>query len=80
MNDHLSNGLPHGRHAASSGGVETIPIAIVGLSCRLPGEATSPEKLWQNCAEERDSWQPVPERMNHSASYHPDPNRRGTVS
>ena len=59
---------------------DTMPIAIVGLSCRLPGGATSTEKLWKMCVEGRDVWQPIPEeRMNNGAYYHPDPGRNGTV-
>lgn len=59
---------------------DTIPIAIVGLSCRLPGAATDPANLWRVCAEQQDVWQPMPrERMNHEAFYHPDPARNGTV-
>ena len=57
------------------------PIAIIGMSCRLPGDATDPERLWQACAEQRDLWQAVPnERLRDRASYHPDHNRNGTVS
>lgn len=59
---------------------DTIPIAIVGLSCRLPGTALSPLSLWRMCAEQCDVWKPIPkERMNHDAFYHPDPGRNGTV-
>ena len=58
-----------------------MPIAIVGMSCRLPGNITSPEELWRVCDEQRDVWQPIPvERLNREAYYHPDPNRNGTVS
>lgn len=58
----------------------TMPIAIVGMSCRLPGGVSSPEDLWQICAEQRDVWKSIPnERMNNDAFYHPDPGRNGTV-
>jgi len=57
-----------------------MPIAIVGLSCRLPGAASCTDNLWRMCAEKHDVWQPIPkERMNNGAFYHPDPNRNGTV-
>lgn len=58
-----------------------VPIAIVGMGCRFPGEATSPEKLWQLCASARSAWSEVPpDRWNRDAFYHPDGGRIGTVS
>jgi hypothetical protein len=58
-----------------------VPIAIVGMSCRFPGDATSPEKLWQLCANAKSAWSEVPsERWNKNAFYHPDGGRIGTVS
>ena len=61
-------------------GDKTMPIAVVGLSCRYPGEAKNPESLWQACAEERNLWQPIPkEKVNPNAFYHPNPSRNGTV-
>jgi hypothetical protein len=57
----------------------SMPIAIVGMSCRFPGDATDPRKLWQMCAAARDAWSPVPkERFNQDAFYHPVDNRNGT--
>lgn len=54
------------------------PIAIVGISCRLPGHANSPEKLWELLERAGEAWTPVPaDRYNESAFYHPngdDPN------
>lgn len=62
-------------------GNDSESIAIVGLSCRLPGGVSKPEDLWRVCAEQHDVWQPIPnERMNNDAFYHPDPGRNGTVS
>ena len=59
---------------------DTVPIAIVGMSCRLPRSTSKPEDLWRMCAEQRDVWQPTPkERIAHDTFYHPDPARRGTV-
>ncbi|KAL3429943.1 hypothetical protein BDV09DRAFT_200122 [Aspergillus tetrazonus] len=57
----------------------TMPIAVVGMSCRFAGGATSPEKLWQLCAEGRSAWSKVPQsRFNQTAFYHPDGQRPGT--
>ena len=62
-------------------GENTMPIAIVGMSCRFPGDATSPERLWKLCAESRSAWSQVPsERFNQEAFYHPQAEKLGTVS
>ena len=62
-------------------GEKIMPIAIVGMSCRFPGDATSPEKLWNLCAEARSTWSEVPlERFNQKAFYHPQAEKLGTVS
>ncbi|MEC3953115.1 alpha/beta fold hydrolase [Nocardia sp. CDC153] len=36
------------------------PIAIIGMSCRLPGAVTSPEELWQLLDDGRDAIAPFP--------------------
>ena len=59
---------------------KSMPIAIVGMACCLPGEATSPDKLWKLCAEKQAAWSEVPrDRMNLEAFYHPDGERAGNV-
>ncbi|MGY3339620.1 acyl transferase domain-containing protein/acyl carrier protein [Streptomyces filamentosus] len=35
--------------------IESEPIAIVGMACRFPGDARSPEDLWKLVAEETDA-------------------------
>lgn len=54
------------------------PIAIVGISCRLPGGANSPDELWELLERAGEAWSPVPaDRFNEAAFYHPngdDPN------
>jgi acyl transferase domain-containing protein len=57
----------------------TMPIAIIGMSCKLPGGATDPEKLWQLCAEGRSAWSKIPkDRFNQEGFFHPDWERTGT--
>ncbi|KAK2039669.1 hypothetical protein LZ31DRAFT_605906 [Colletotrichum somersetense] len=54
------------------------PIAIVGMACRLPGDATSPSKLWDMCAAGQDGWSPIPKsRFDVESLYHADKERMG---
>ncbi|MFE9769907.1 SDR family NAD(P)-dependent oxidoreductase [Streptomyces sp. NPDC005808] len=45
--------------AAATGG-DDDPIAIIGMSCRLPGDVRSPEDLWQLVRDGADAMGPVP--------------------
>ncbi|GAW15899.1 hypothetical protein ANO14919_053210 [Xylariales sp. No.14919] len=57
------------------------PIAIVGAACRLPGEASSLDGLWNMMKESRTAHAKVPtERWDADAFYHPDPDRKGTLT
>ena len=59
---------------------KTAPIAIIGMGCRLPGDATDPEKLYEMCVNGRDAWSTFPQdRFNVDGSFHPDPSRKGSV-
>ena len=56
------------------------PIAIVGLSCRFPQDATSPEAFWQMMLEARSGMTDVPkDRFNIDAFYEANRNRPGMV-
>jgi acyl transferase domain-containing protein len=49
-----------------------IPLAIIGLSCRFPGGANNPDKLWNMLAEGRSGWSEVPlNRWNANSFHHP---------
>ena len=49
------------------------PIAIVGIGCRFPGEANTPEQFWQLLLSNVDAIQEIPvERWNMRAFYDPD--------
>jgi hypothetical protein len=58
----------------------TMPIAIIGMSCRFPGDATSPEQLWKLVSEGRSAWSEIPpSRFGQEAFYHPEQSKLGTV-
>lgn len=44
----------------SSSSSSSFPVAIIGMSCRFAGEATSPSKLWDLCIAGKDAWSPIP--------------------
>ncbi len=53
---------------------EPEPLAIVGMSCRFPGGANSPEVFWQLLKNGVDAVAEVPrERWDIDAYYDPDP-------
>lgn len=59
----------------------STPIAIIGMGCRLPGGASSPEKLWKLVSEGGSGWCKVPkDRWNSEAFYHPDPEHRESLN
>lgn len=54
------------------------PIAIVGMSCRLSGDVSTPEDFWTLLSRSRDGWSPVPEdRFSSDTFYHPNPQKKG---
>lgn len=58
-----------------------VPIAIVGMACRLPGGSDSPEKLWDMLSEGRSGWCEIPaDRWNKDSFYSPDPEAKDTIN
>ncbi|KAJ5770489.1 uncharacterized protein N7511_002540 [Penicillium nucicola] len=58
-----------------------MPIAIVGIGFRGPGNARNVEKLEEMIRDGRESWTQIPDkRWNNAAFYHPDHSRHGTIN
>jgi hypothetical protein len=57
-----------------------VDIAVVGISLRFPGNATSPESLWEVLEKGESQWSEFPkDRLNIDGYYHPSGDRQGSV-
>ncbi|KXS94985.1 hypothetical protein AC578_9486, partial [Pseudocercospora eumusae] len=57
------------------------PIAVVGSSCRFPGGASSPSKLWRLLKNPRDVLSTIPkDRLGLGAFYHEDGEHHGSTN
>ncbi|KAK2616630.1 hypothetical protein QQS21_000453 [Conoideocrella luteorostrata] len=77
------NEQPTGHHDITPHDIrkQDEPIAIVGMACRLPGDSSSTEKLWQLLSAGGSGHCQVPRsRYNASAFYHPDRDHPGTIN
>lgn len=56
----------------------SMPIVIVGMSCRLPGNVSTPEEFWELCSRARSGWSEMPKaRFNHEAFSHCNSDKLG---
>ncbi|KAL8727064.1 MAG: hypothetical protein Q9166_006307 [cf. Caloplaca sp. 2 TL-2023] len=56
-------------------------IAIIGMGCRLPGDAKSPSDFYEMLLKKRSGWREVPQdRYNIDSFWHPSDERHGTVT
>ncbi|TWU77265.1 putative PKS-like protein biosynthetic cluster [Metarhizium rileyi] len=54
------------------------PIAVVGMSCRLPGDVSTLDEFWTLMARARNGWCEIPEdRFSKDAYWHPNPGKHG---
>ncbi|MGE0158275.1 MAG: type I polyketide synthase [Gemmatimonadales bacterium] len=57
------------------------PIAVIGMGCRFPGPADSPEAYWELLSEGRDAIREVPpDRWDVDAWFDADPDAPGRMS
>ncbi|KAH6844487.1 polyketide synthase, partial [Chaetomium sp. MPI-CAGE-AT-0009] len=55
-----------------------VPIAIVGMSCRLPGSVSTPGEFYRLLCRKKSGWAEVPpDRFNINAYHHPNPHKKG---
>ncbi|KAI6710692.1 hypothetical protein PZA11_006639 [Diplocarpon coronariae] len=58
--------------------ISDMPVAIVGMGCRLPGDVSTPDEFWELCSRARSGWSPIPKsRFNHATFHHPNPDKPG---
>ncbi|KAK3503468.1 ketoacyl-synt-domain-containing protein [Neurospora crassa] len=58
-----------------------IPIAIVGMACRMPGNVSTPAEFWELCTRARSGWSETPKQKFNSARFHhPNQGKGGTLN
>ena len=63
----------------SSNNVTPVPVAIVGMACRFPGDATCPSNFWELLKNGRSAHSHKTNRFNADAFYHPKGSKRQNV-
>jgi acyl transferase domain-containing protein len=59
---------------------QTEPIAIIGMGCRFPNGANSPQTFWEALRDGRDGVTEIPpERWDADAYFDPDPQKAGKI-
>lgn len=63
----------------NSGHGSVEPIAIIGMSCRLPGSATDTSSLWDMLVSGRTAWTPGPGKRFNMKAFQDPLGKAGTV-
>lgn len=57
-----------------------MPIAVVGMACRFPGDGEDVESLFEMLKRGDDAWSEFPpDRVNIDGFYHPSGSRQGSI-
>ena len=57
------------------------PLAIIGMSARLPGGVSNLRQFWEMCCRRRNPWSKIPkDRFSIEAYHHPDPDKKGSTN
>lgn len=83
-NGHSTNGYKTtngSTNGADPGSKKSMPIAIIGMACRLPGNVATPAEFWELCTRARTGWTAIPkDRFNAESFYHPNPGKGGSFN
>lgn len=78
------NGVNGHSHHAPNGETshpKPMPVAIIGMSCRMPGNVASPAEFWELLSRARTGFTEIPKkRFNADSFYHPNPGKGGTFN
>lgn len=78
--DGFKGGYTEG-YAKSHTELKHQPIAIIGMSCRFPGNVSTPDEFWELCARARTGFSEIPkERFENDRFFHPNPGKSGTTN
>lgn len=71
---HGTGGVAGGTGPAAAAPEAGVPIAVIGIGCRLPGDIDSPEQLWESLLRGDNLVTEVPpQRWNSDDFYDPQP-------
>jgi len=74
------NGLAQPKVSRAVVQLENEPMAVIGMSCRFPGGANTPEEFWQLLVQGYDGIDEIPsDRWDREAYYDEDPQAPGKM-
>ncbi len=84
-NGSSANGFSNGVNGAADGpsapNTPPMPVAIVGMACRMPGNVATPAEFWELCTRARSGWTEIPkERFDNTRFHHPNPGKGGSLN